>query len=344
MFTFVENPSLVPSNVAVASTDEQYYLDYSNNEHQNHDPNSFMDSEDPIWDPMIWALCNEPINSVSTNLQGEGTSGNNGNFNIDNVIPMPLSVSHVPSTQYNCTCCQILREITHSNGNTIGVNVKRLEIHGRFGVIMHAILGIYELNSSLQCQDTQIFRNESTQMVKKFMVQYFEACKREGYNIVQDPLSPFYEALCVGLNESDNLDDFLQSSPDNEGDYQNCPQEPLQEPEGESNQMGSTKIPLSMQRERTRNLRMKDFVQYSDLPIEYAARKMNLCPTVVKKICRKNGVERWPYRKIKSLRRKLSKKKKILDSASDAKERAQALKDIQEHEEELAEIYIPFNK
>ncbi|CAA0827166.1 Protein NLP5 [Striga hermonthica] len=292
VFTFTENPSLVPSNVAVSSTDEQYYLDYSNHEHQDQNLNGFMDSEDPFWDHTIWALCNEPANSAPTNLLGEGPSGNNDNPNFDTTllgdnIPMPLSVFQVPSPQYKCTCC---------------VNVKRLEIHGRFGVIMHAVLGVYDLDSSLQCQDTQMFdfQNESTRMVKKFMVQYFEACKQEGYNMVQDPLSPFYEALCVGLNESDNPDDFLQSSPDSEGDDQNCPQEPLREPEGESNQMGSTKIPLSMQvtyRERTRNLRMKDFVQYSDLPIEFAARKMNLCPTVVKKICRKNGVERWPYRK-----------------------------------------------
>lgn len=57
-------------------------------------------------------------------------------------------------------------------------------------------------------------------MVKKFLVQYFEECKREGYNMMQDPLSKFYEALCVGLNESHNPDDFSRSSPENTGQYE----------------------------------------------------------------------------------------------------------------------------
>ncbi|KAK6162782.1 hypothetical protein DH2020_002623 [Rehmannia glutinosa] len=225
-----------------------------------------------------------------------------------------------------------------------GINVKRLEIHGRFGVITHAVLGIYDFGSSFQSQDFQMF---DTEMVKKFLVQYFEACKQEGYNIMQDPLSTFYEALCVGLNEPDNPNDFLQSSPENTGDFPNSQlQESLKQPEGGSNQVGFMKIPLSMQvaqRERTRNLKLKDFVDYFDLPIEDAARKMNICPTVMKKICRRNGVLRWPYRKIKSIKRKLSKKVKILD-ASDSQERARALEDIQKHQQELAHIYQVFNQ
>lgn len=56
-------------------------------------------------------------------------------------------------------------------------------------------------------------------MVKKFLVQYFEACKQEGYSPMQDPLSTFYEALSVGLNEPDNTNDFLQFSPENTGQY-----------------------------------------------------------------------------------------------------------------------------
>ncbi|KAL6575554.1 hypothetical protein OROHE_000931 [Orobanche hederae] len=98
-----------------------------------------------------------------------------------------------------------------------------------------------------------------------------------------------------------------------------------------------------MQRERTRNLRLKDFVDCFDLPIEDAARKMNICPTVIKKICRKNGVLRWPYRKIKSIKKKISNEAKIVD-LSDDQERIRALEDIRKHQRELAQIYESFNK
>jgi hypothetical protein len=37
------------------------------------------------------------------------------------------------------------------------------------------------------------------------------------------------------------------------------------------------------------------------LPINEAAASLGMCATVLKKMCRKNGVERWPYRKFKSL-------------------------------------------
>ena len=37
-----------------------------------------------------------------------------------------------------------------------------------------------------------------------------------------------------------------------------------------------------------------------DLPIEHAARVLGVCTTVVKKLCRANGVLRWPYRKLSS--------------------------------------------
>ncbi|GFQ02291.1 protein nlp2 [Phtheirospermum japonicum] len=292
-------------------------------------------------------------------MAGEGCSSHTGAINddfnnFDNTVygdinPTPHSGFSVnPQSQYNCSCCQVLREITH----TKGMNVKRLEIHGVFGVITHAVLGTYGFDPSFQGEAIQMFdfHNESTQMVKRFMVQYFETCKLEGYDLMQDPLSKFYEALCVGLNELDTPDDFLQLSPENTGDCPNSQQEPMLQREGGNIQVGFMKIPLAMQvsfvifyRERTRKLRLKDFKDYYDLPIEDAAKRLNICPTVMKKICRKNGVVRWPYRKVKSIKKKISKKTKILN-ASDDHERARALADIQKHQQELATIYESFNK
>lgn len=53
-----------------------------------------------------------------------------------------------------------------------------------------------------------------------------------------------------------------------------------------------------MQRQRTGRLTLFDLREYLHLPIEEAARRMNVCPTVVKKICRRNGLTRWPHRKV----------------------------------------------
>jgi hypothetical protein len=39
------------------------------------------------------------------------------------------------------------------------------------------------------------------------------------------------------------------------------------------------------------------------MPSEEAARKLGVGLTVLKRICRKFGVPRWPYRKLKSLDR-----------------------------------------
>lgn len=44
------------------------------------------------------------------------------------------------------------------------------------------------------------FCQESISSVKQFLVQYCDDRKREGYIMLQDPLSNFYEALCIGLD------------------------------------------------------------------------------------------------------------------------------------------------
>ncbi|KAL3622371.1 hypothetical protein CASFOL_033782 [Castilleja foliolosa] len=302
--------------------------------------------DDPLSDPFIWAFCNdEPENPTAGDDIG-AISDDFNNYDITvygDINPTPRSGFSVnPQLKYNCSCCQVLREITHTNG----MNVKRLEIHGVFGVITHAVLGIYGFDPSSQGKPIQMFdfSNESTLMVKKFMVQYFEACKREGYDLMQDPLSKFYEALCVGLNEqlvNDPVD--LQLSPEYTGDCPESQQEPMLQLEGGNNQGGYMKIPLAMQRERTRKLKLRDLKDYYDLPIEHAAKRMHICPTVMKKICRKNGVTRWPYRKVKSIQKKIFKKNKILN-AGDDHERARALEDIQKHQQELATIYESFNQ
>ncbi|KAH9318153.1 hypothetical protein KI387_019922, partial [Taxus chinensis] len=64
-----------------------------------------------------------------------------------------------------------------------------------------------------------------------------------------------------------------------------------------------SKSNVALQRERTGKLKISDLAAYFHLPINVAAKELAICPTVLKKICRRNGMRRWPHRKIKSIER-----------------------------------------
>ena len=53
-----------------------------------------------------------------------------------------------------------------------------------------------------------------------------------------------------------------------------------------------------VQRDRAGKLTLEEVGRHFHLPIEEASRRMKLCPTVLKKICRRYGIHRWPYRKV----------------------------------------------
>jgi len=51
----------------------------------------------------------------------------------------------------------------------------------------------------------------------------------------------------------------------------------------------------------SKNLSFDELAQYFHLPINQVAKELGVCATILKKTCRKNGIPRWPHRKIKSL-------------------------------------------
>ncbi|GMH34699.1 hypothetical protein BSKO_02560 [Bryopsis sp. KO-2023] len=52
--------------------------------------------------------------------------------------------------------------------------------------------------------------------------------------------------------------------------------------------------------------------QFFHLPINCAAKELGICPTVLKKICRKHGLTRWPHRKLRSIDKNLEKLGRLL--------------------------------
>lgn len=51
----------------------------------------------------------------------------------------------------------------------------------------------------------------------------------------------------------------------------------------------------------TQTIGLEQLSEYFHMPINEVAKDLGVCATVLKKICRRNGIPRWPHRKIKSL-------------------------------------------
>mmetsp|Transcript_2613 Transcript_2613/g.3472 ORF Transcript_2613/g.3472 Transcript_2613/m.3472 type:complete len:316 (-) Transcript_2613:118-1065(-) len=51
----------------------------------------------------------------------------------------------------------------------------------------------------------------------------------------------------------------------------------------------------------SKNISFDELSKYFHLPINQVAKELGICATILKKICRRNGIPRWPHRKIKSL-------------------------------------------
>ncbi|KAJ6406568.1 hypothetical protein OIU84_010139 [Salix udensis] len=237
---------------------------------------------------------------------------------------------------FHCSCCQVLREIIHTDGNY----TTKLEIHGRMGIICHAILENRDHVKATHPEHYMFdFCKKSLENVKDFLQKYCDERRQAGFIMVQDPHTFFYEALCVGYEWMEDLqyDDFYDPSPSNSdlkvGILTGEPQATNQA-EGEIETERPTRSNLALQRERAGKLTLNDFREYFHLPIEDAARKLELCPTVVKKICRKHGMTRWPHRKIKSILRQLTDLK-VLSNSIDAEERARAQAETMRLQEEM---------
>eukprot|EP00698_Gefionella_okellyi_P023957 TRINITY_DN8326_c0_g1_i1.p2 TRINITY_DN8326_c0_g1~~TRINITY_DN8326_c0_g1_i1.p2 ORF type:complete len:399 (-),score=79.95 TRINITY_DN8326_c0_g1_i1:1699-2895(-) len=52
---------------------------------------------------------------------------------------------------------------------------------------------------------------------------------------------------------------------------------------------------------RKKNIEFIELQTYFHLPIQVVAKKLDVCATLLKKICRRNGITRWPHRKVKCL-------------------------------------------
>ncbi|KAL6130345.1 hypothetical protein ACLB2K_068725 [Fragaria x ananassa] len=97
---------------------------------------------------------------------------------------------------------------------------------------------------------------------------------------------------------------------------------------------------LAEQRERAAKMKLDDLRAYFRLTIEEASEQLRFCPTVVKRICRKFGVSRWPARKIKSIEKQISSLTPLLYSCSEST-RVHVAAKIKRLEREVAR-FVPY--
>ncbi|XP_022131644.1 protein RKD3-like [Momordica charantia] len=221
-----------------------------------------------------------------------------------------------------------------------GINSRKLEIHGRLGIICHAILehkpivNVDNIGPQYQMFD---FCDKSSEEIKQFLLQYCLKQILEDYNMIPDPMSNFYDALCVGIDWFENLntDGFFQLSPDNSEDEDM--DQPPPEFQNEPPERPPRRPSLAAQRARTGRMTVNDVWQYLHLPISEASKKLNVCNTVLKKICRRSGLSRWPYRKIRSYERRIAALRATMNSSyGDTRARAEA--EIERVQKELADF------
>nr|KYP37586.1 hypothetical protein KK1_041215 [Cajanus cajan] len=254
----------------------------------------------------------------SNNISNEGGVGNfeiegrgqtmhgDGSNNIFNEGRVVTSVSYWPliPRPFFCTCCQVLRQIIHTNG----VQFEKLEIHGTIGVMGHAIIqnrnitqGDHPSSDPHQIID---FHYRSTEQIKSFMVEYCTQMSKLGYIIVEDVLSTYYEILCTGVDwAKDTSDEDIDLIPSNDmgQDFEPEPQ-PQHEPEPEAvNLKRKRRRPDAEQRKRIKAMKLEDCSDYFHLTIGAAAQKLDVCISALKSLCRRNNLENWPHRKVPML-------------------------------------------
>merc|ERR1711865_299528 len=66
------------------------------------------------------------------------------------------------------------------------------------------------------------------------------------------------------------------------------------------------------QPKRSYRISYEDLEKHFDQPLVDVARKFDVCTTFFKKICRQHGIKRWPFRKLKSLQRKMKTSNQML--------------------------------
>ncbi|XBI03906.1 hypothetical protein VPH35_132270 [Triticum aestivum] len=291
--------------------------------------------------PLPTPMHHEDQPACSHSYSGDGLRTSDGTPGVAQPNEFPVhsdpSTSSTAADVLDRSGCHVLREVVHSNGPEL----TKLSIHGAPGFFNHAMLDRCTNSEGLApriAPRSHIdFRDRDYEGVRHFLTDYALRQAADNYAVVRDSLSLFLDVLCTTMNRCVPGND----EHDNEGaagrdgvhgqpavDVAAAAVQPViqrntePEPAGPSPPSNTMELQvqpqpfqpvvagrsvLALQRERTRKMQFHDIAPYFHLPIVEAAEKLDICTTVLKGICRRVGVQRWPHRKVKKIDRKITK-------------------------------------
>lgn len=86
------------------------------------------------------------------------------------------------------------------------------------------------------------------------------------------------------------------------------------------------------------NFELAELQKYYHLPLREAARRLGSCEAVVKRVCRRKQIQRWPYRQVSSKLIKIQHLCKYMAHVSDAEQKSRIQQKIKQLTQEYLEL------
>eukprot|EP00189_Rhodosorus_marinus_P007460 CAMPEP_0184753832 /NCGR_PEP_ID=MMETSP0315-20130426/44298_1 /TAXON_ID=101924 /ORGANISM="Rhodosorus marinus, Strain UTEX LB 2760" /LENGTH=699 /DNA_ID=CAMNT_0027233223 /DNA_START=660 /DNA_END=2759 /DNA_ORIENTATION=- len=90
---------------------------------------------------------------------------------------------------------------------------------------------------------------------------------------------------------------------------------------------------------KTKSISFDDLAKHFHMPINDAAKELGICATVLKELCRRRGIQRWPHRKLKALDRLIEKYEREQSSALDQSFYQNEIESLRQKKESILRHY-----
>ncbi|OQS01885.1 hypothetical protein THRCLA_05673 [Thraustotheca clavata] len=99
-----------------------------------------------------------------------------------------------------------------------------------------------------------------------------------------------------------------------------------------------TAVPIPRNGWNVKDITLNELRPHFNKPMAAVAQEMGVCITLMKKICRKNGLTRWPHRRIRSLVNRITSLQAVAESIVDKPEKMRFHQHIASLRRELSDV------